>query len=58
VSWSPEPGYRAHDVVRGPAAQASVRFDADDVRVSVSVRCVSGTPVATATRRGDDHGHE
>ncbi len=59
VSWSPEPGYRAHDVVRGPAAQASVRFDGDDVRVSVSVRCASGTPVATVTRRGDDdHGHE
>jgi hypothetical protein len=54
VSWSPEPGYRAPAVVRGPAAQASVRFDADDVRVSVSVRCASGTPVATATRRGDD----
>jgi hypothetical protein len=59
VSWSPEPGYRAHDVVRGPAAQASVRFDGDDVRVSVSVRCGDGTPVATVTRRGDDgRGHE
>jgi hypothetical protein len=58
VSWSPEPGYRVRDVVRGPAAQASVRFDGDDERVSVSVRCVSGTPVATVTRRGEDHGHE
>jgi hypothetical protein len=58
VSWSPEPGYRAHDVVRGPAAQASVRFDNDDDRVAVSVGCVSGTPVATVIRRGgDDHGH-
>jgi hypothetical protein len=58
VSWSPEPGYRAHDVVRGPAPQASVRFGADDLEVSVSVRCVRGTPVATVVQRTeDDHSH-
>jgi hypothetical protein len=63
VSWSPEPGYRVHDVVRGPVAQASVRFDrddirVDDIRVSMSVRCVSDTPVATVTQRTDDRTHE
>lgn len=58
VSWSPEPGYRARDVVRGPAPQGSVRFDSDDIGVSVSVQCVRGTPVATVTQRiDDDHSH-
>lgn len=58
VSWSPEPGYRVYDVVRGPASQASVRFDAENIagetEVLVSVRCVGGTPVATVTQRRDD----
>jgi hypothetical protein len=58
VSWSPEPGYRARDVARGPALQGSVRFDGDDIEVSVSVRCVRDTPVATVTQRiDDDHSH-
>jgi hypothetical protein len=57
VSWSPNPGYRADDVVRGPAAKASVWFESDshdDVLVEVS--CVDGRPVATETAEKDDHG--
>jgi hypothetical protein len=62
VSWSPEPGYRARDVARGPAPEGSVQFDGDDtageIEVWVSVRCVRGTPVATVTQRiDDDHSH-
>jgi hypothetical protein len=61
VSWSPEQGYRAHDVTRGPAEVVSVRFDADDpkgddTRVLLTVRCVDGQPQPTVTRRGDDAG--
>jgi hypothetical protein len=59
VSWSPEQGYRVHDVVRGPAVEARVRFDADDRRVFLSVRCAGNEPQATVTQRADDGtGHD
>ncbi|HEV7899509.1 MAG TPA: hypothetical protein VGP31_16880 [Planosporangium sp.] len=56
VSWSPEQGFRAKDVYRGPAPQASVKFESGDAKVILAVRCVGGEPQATVTQRGDDHG--
>jgi hypothetical protein len=57
VSWSPNPGYRVDDVVRGPAAQASVWFEsdvADDVLVAAT--CLDGAPSVTEHPEFDDHG--
>jgi len=57
VSWSPNPGYRVDDVVRGPAAQASVWFEsdvADDVLVVAT--CPGGVPTVKEAPEFDDHG--
>jgi hypothetical protein len=56
VSWSPEQGFRADDVDRGPGAQASLKFESSNAKVFLTVRCVGGEPQATVTQRGDDHG--
>jgi hypothetical protein len=44
--WSPDPGFQAGDVHRGPAAVASVTFERPPSEVVLQVSCVSGTPVA------------
>lgn len=55
--WSPNAGYRADDVVRGPAAVVSVWFESDrDNDVKVIVRCTGGRPVLTEEVEFDDHG--
>jgi hypothetical protein len=46
VSWSPERGYRADDIRRGPAEVVSVKFVATRTEVELSVRCVGGVPSA------------
>jgi hypothetical protein len=56
VSWSPAQGFRSDHVERGPALQASVRFESDDAKVTLAVRCVGGEPQATVSQRADDHG--
>jgi hypothetical protein len=56
VSWSPEQGFRADDVNRGPGAQASLKFESSNAKVFLTARCVGGEPQATVTQRGDDHG--
>jgi hypothetical protein len=57
TSWSPNPGYRVDDVVRGPAAKASVWFESDTADdVLVVVQCVDGKPKATEHAEVDDHG--
>src|SRR5262245_57747921 len=44
VSWSPNPGFRADDVVRGPAARVSVWFESDRANdMQVEVTCSHGT---------------
>lgn len=55
LSWSPNPGYRADDPVRGPAAEVSVRFenDSNDNDFKVTATCADG--VATVTAGPDDH---
>jgi hypothetical protein len=47
VYWSPAPGYRVDDVVRGPAQPARLQFQGQGREVKVSVSCVNGTPQAT-----------
>jgi hypothetical protein len=46
VYWSPAPGYRVDNVVRGPAQPARVSFEGQGREVKVSVTCVNGTPQA------------
>lgn len=50
-SWSPASGYRADDIVRGPAAVASVTFERHggkgSLELRVTVRCAGGEPTAT-----------
>lgn len=46
VSWSPNPGWRADDPVRGPAAEVSVRFESDVAAdYKVTATCDQGRPV-------------
>lgn len=57
LSWSPNPGYRADDPLRGPAAEVSIRFenDASDADYKITAVCdADGAPVATLGP--DDHG--
>jgi hypothetical protein len=63
VSWSPNPGYRVDEVVRGPVAKASVWFESDTADdVLIVGTCVDGTPTVTEVPEGketqgtDDHG--
>jgi len=44
--WSPDQGFEADDVNRGPAAVASVTFEGPASEVILRVSCVSGKPVA------------
>lgn len=49
VSWSPQQGYEAHQVVRGPAAQAQVTFTNSHRSVTMVVSCAGSVPSATTT---------
>lgn len=44
--WSPDPGFHADDVSRGPAVVAAVTFEGPGGGVVMRVTCTSGTPVA------------
>jgi hypothetical protein len=46
VYWSPDQGYTANNVARGPAQVASVTFSNTAGGVVMRVSCPSGTPVA------------
>jgi hypothetical protein len=46
VYWSPDQGYTAGNVTRGPASVASVTFSNTAGGVVMRVSCTSGTPVA------------
>jgi hypothetical protein len=46
VYWSPDQGYTADNVTRGPASVASVTFSNTAGGVVMRVSCTSGTPVA------------
>ncbi len=56
--WSPDQGFQADDVSRGPAAVTSVTFRGPTASASVVMRvsCPAGTPVAHLYQpSGDDH---
>jgi len=56
LSWSPNPGYRADDPVRGPAATVRVKFEsqvAEDMIVTAT--CSGGQASVTETAEADDH---
>ncbi|MBX6748525.1 MAG: hypothetical protein IRY85_02450 [Micromonosporaceae bacterium] len=54
VGWSPNPGWRADDPVRGPAAEVSVRFESDVAAdYKVTATCAQGVPVVNLGP--DDH---
>ncbi|MEU0788984.1 hypothetical protein ABZ342_02885 [Amycolatopsis sp. NPDC005961] len=58
MSWSPDPGYRVDDFVRGPAATASVKFKNGGTENTVIVVCRDGEPHAesVADESGGHHG--
>lgn len=54
VGWSPAPGYRAEDVVRGPAETAQVKFEGLGREIKITVRCVDGA----VRPKVEDEAHE
>jgi hypothetical protein len=44
--WSPDQGFEADDVIRGPAAVASVTFQNLTSGIVMRVSCSGGTPIA------------
>ncbi|HEX6872993.1 MAG TPA: hypothetical protein VF163_17995 [Micromonosporaceae bacterium] len=54
--WTPAQGFRAHDVVRGPAERAKITFEGSGREVKIEVTCADGVPEATVTdEHEDDH---
>jgi hypothetical protein len=49
LSWSPQQGFQAGSVVRGPAATARVVFTATASTVTMAVSCSRGMPSAATT---------
>lgn len=56
ISWSPQQGYEADDVSRGPAARAVVEFLAGNHGVRLTVTCAGPVPSASVTPWGDRGG--
>jgi hypothetical protein len=57
ISWSPQQGYAADYVVRGPAARARVVFLAGSGGVSLTVTCAGSVPSEVVSPvQGDDDG--
>jgi hypothetical protein len=47
--WSPNAGYQADDVIRGPAPQASIGFEQLNSEFEIRVTCNGSHPVAQVT---------
>jgi len=60
VSWSPQQGYEAAGVIRGPAATAQAKFSNGQRVVVMKVSCTGAVPSATTTshRSDDGSGHD
>ena len=55
VSWSPQQGYEAVGVIRGPAAAAQAKFSNGQRVVVMKVSCTGAVPSATtSSHRADD----
>jgi serine/threonine-protein kinase len=57
LTWSPAQGYAASQVVRGPAAVASVDFESTTQEVTMQVTCHGGIPAATTSVDNSGGGH-
>jgi hypothetical protein len=58
LTWSPQQGYEVDDVVRGPAAVASVRFVSPAHAVTMEVSCTGNTPKLRSDWGGGGRGDE
>jgi hypothetical protein len=56
LSWSPQQGYQANGVVRGPATTAQVVFSSRDRAVTMVVSCSGGVPSATTQLKNSGGG--
>jgi hypothetical protein len=54
ISWSPQPGYEADDVIRGPGITARVLFMAGIRGVRMVVSCTGSVPSASVAPVSDD----
>jgi hypothetical protein len=54
--WTPQTGFEADQVTRGPAAVASVVFREDSGGILMQVSCRGGVPVKKLTSVGSDDG--
>lgn len=52
-SWTPAQGFEVDDVDPGPDDRARVKFESDEDRLEVEVRCSGGVPVPRITRHDD-----
>ena len=60
VSWSPQQGYEAAGVIRGPAATAQAKFSNGQRVVVMKVSCTGAVPSATTSSHwlDDGSGHD
>ncbi len=54
--WSPDQGFQADDVFRGPAPVTSVTFRGPAASIVMRVSCAAGVPVAHLYRASSDDG--
>ncbi|OPG12104.1 hypothetical protein [Microbispora sp. GKU 823] len=52
-SWTPAQGFEVDDVDPGPDDRARVKFESDEGRLEIEVRCADGVPVPRITRHDD-----
>jgi hypothetical protein len=57
VYWSPDQGFQADDVLRGPAPQASLVFEGGGTGIRMRVSCRGSVPVAQLSKVSYDDGH-
>jgi hypothetical protein len=50
--WTPQPGFEIDDVMRGPAAVASVTFQDSSGGITMNVSCHGGVPVKRLENSG------
>ena len=58
LSWSPQQGYAASSVARGPAAAAKVVFQSGQTAVTMVVTCHGGVPTAATSVSQGWHGDD
>ena len=55
--WSPSPGYRAHDINRGPSAVAGLTFEGNGREIKIRVTCI-GLTVHPSIENDDNSGRD